>query len=648
MPRLRPLWSNFTSGIWSPKLRGRSDVAKYYNGAAELTNVIVRNQGGVDKRSGSRYVAAVKTASKATRLIPFEFSTTQAYIIELGDQYARFYRDGIQIESGGSPVEIATPWLEAELFEVQFAQSADVLYLVHPSHKPRTITRTSHTAWSLANYAPTADPFTSAGNYPRAVGFHEQRLLFGGTNNAPSKIWSTKAADFGDMTTGSNDADAFVYTIASGRVNAINWLAAGEDLLIGTNGAEFRATGGQNGITPTEISIRRQTTQGCAYIMPAVVDAVLLYVQKGLRKVREFAFVFADDKYRSPDLLLLAEDLTGVWPGDMKGIVEIAYQSEPVPILWAVTVDGRLLGMTYDRSQDVVAWHEHTTQGYVESVAVIPATGGDQVWIVVRRSVNGATVRYVEYLDDAFTRAGWTAFYVDSGLTYDAPLDVEGITAADPTVVTITGHGLSDGDEVIVRDIPSTSGMTELNDRSFTVANGTTDTFELLGEDSSGYAAYVSGGQVRKKVTTITGLSHLEGETVKILADGATQPDKTVASGAITLSENAGTVHVGLGYTARLKTLPLAVADGQLMQLIKGWGTIAVRVFATGPLTINGRPAIFRRGSDPMDRAPPLRDGIVRMQDIGWSDDAQITVESDYPVPMSILSIGGNAEVSDD
>ena len=153
------LQSNFTAGEISPRLKGRVDFDKYFNTAETLKNVIVQTHGGVFRRTGTRFVAEVKNSAKKVRLIRFEFSLTQAYILEFGDQYMRVFKDQGQVTSGGSPYEISTPYLEADLFEIQFVQSADVLYLAHPSYKPRKISRTGHTAWTLSNFAPTADPF---------------------------------------------------------------------------------------------------------------------------------------------------------------------------------------------------------------------------------------------------------------------------------------------------------------------------------------------------------------------------------------------------------------------------------------------------------------------------------------------------------
>jgi hypothetical protein len=153
MPRLHPIVSSFTSGEWSPKLKGRVDLAKYFMACQTLENYIVMPQGGVTRRPGLRYVAEVKDSTKTTILIPFEFSTAQAYMLEVGDQYIRFYKNGARIEVAGVPVEVSTPYLSTDLrtlsVRLNRTQSADVLYFAHANYAPRKLERYSDTIWKL-------------------------------------------------------------------------------------------------------------------------------------------------------------------------------------------------------------------------------------------------------------------------------------------------------------------------------------------------------------------------------------------------------------------------------------------------------------------------------------------------------------------
>ena len=149
MPRTTLSLNSFVSGEFSAKMDGRVDFEKYRSGCKTLQNFLVHPQGAATRRVGTQFIAEVKDSSKKTRLIPFEFSTTQTYVLEFGDQYMRVYKDKGQVISGGSAFEISTPYLEAELFDLKFAQSADVLYICHPNHDVRKLSRTGHTNWTL-------------------------------------------------------------------------------------------------------------------------------------------------------------------------------------------------------------------------------------------------------------------------------------------------------------------------------------------------------------------------------------------------------------------------------------------------------------------------------------------------------------------
>ena len=178
MAKVFPIQTNFTAGQLSPRLHGRVDINKYNNGLKTQKNAYSLPHGGVVRRGGFKYVADVQTSSKKVRLVRFEFSITQAYILEFGDLYIRFYKDNGQIISG-TAVQVTTTFTEAELFSLYFAQSADTLYIAHPSHAPSKLTRSSHTSWTLADltFASAPSNFASGtGENPRCVTFFEERL----------------------------------------------------------------------------------------------------------------------------------------------------------------------------------------------------------------------------------------------------------------------------------------------------------------------------------------------------------------------------------------------------------------------------------------------------------------------------------------
>ncbi|MGB8276098.1 MAG: hypothetical protein WCF16_12615 [Alphaproteobacteria bacterium] len=662
MPRVTPALTTFNGGEWSPELYGRIDLAKYPNACRRLENFVPVPQGSAKRRSGTRFVAETKD-SGAARLIPFEFSTVQTYQIEAGAGYFRFYKDRGRIESPpGTPVEIASPYAQSDLAGVKWAQSADVLYLCHPSFVPRKLSRTSHTTWTLtvldaldgpyqdqnSDTAKTLTPSAASGSgititaaghtpfsatdvgrlvrikhgstwgyakiaaftdsshvtadvksnfggvsaasdwrlgawsdtteYPSVVTFYEERLFFAGSSSQPQTLWGSVSGDFENFapsdTTDVVAADSAVtYTIADDRVNAIRWMSAGKVLSVGTTGAEFtvQASTLNEALTPTNVTVRRETTRGSADALAVRVNQAVLFTQRAGRKLFESVFAFDADSFVAQELSLLANHIS------RKGIVEIAYQAEPWSIVWAALSDGRLAGMTYMRDQQVVGWHVHPlggTNAKVLSVSCIPGMTQDELWMVVERTVNGATRRHAEFMEydflplDADDKSG--AFFVDAGLTYSGP-----------------------------------------------------------------------------PATVISGLDHLEGETVAVLADGANHPDKRVAGGAITLDREARVVQAGLSYTSRIETMDLEAGaqDGASIGRRKRIDRATVRFLDTLGAKVGFDDAhldevLFRGGANPMDDSPPLFTGDKQVIfPKGWDNSARVVVTQDQPLPCTVSAI---------
>jgi len=571
MARVHPFQSNFTAGELSPRLEGQIDFKKYFNGCSELTNMIVYPHGGATRRGGMYFVSEVKTSSKEVRLIPFEFNVTQSYVLEVGDQYIRFYKDNGQIQSGGSAYEISTPFLEAELSELHFAQSADVMYICHSNHAPRKLSRTGHTSWTLTTPTFTwagSSPWTAGNGWPRTVSFYEQRLFFAGTSTYPQTIWGSQTAAYENFDQGTGLADeSMEYAIATNKVNVIRWLQPSRDLIVGTGGGEFKVGRPQGEpLTPANVMVTQQTTYGSWTIPPIQIGNAILFTQRARRKIREFSYAYQSDAYIAPDMTLLAEHITKGYVKDMD------YQQEPDSIVWSCTSTGNLLSMTYERPEDVVAWAEHKLGGTgveVESVAVITNTTQDQLWVSVKRTINSVTKRYIEYLDPNIN--------VDSGIT----------------------------------------------------------------------------GTVSTATTSVSGLSHLEGETVKIVINDAVFPDATVASGSISITVPSGwsnvAIQVGLGYTSTLKTMRVEAGSqaGKAQGLRKRWNEVMVRLLDTTGVKINGDQLPFRTSSTPMGSGIGLFTGDKRVTNLGWDRDGIIEIKQEQPLPLTVLGIHGTLTVSD-
>jgi hypothetical protein len=640
-------------------MEGRITLDTYREGLAEMTNLLVLPQGGVTRRPGTEYLGEIKNSAQAARLIPFQFKTTDTYILEFGDQTMRVFRSGLQVidptdknitaitqaspgvitsnshgfsngdeiyiddvggmtelngrnyrvagattntftltnlfgdaidttgftayTSGGTATEIyniATPYAVADLPALRFVQSADTMFIVHPSYAIRTLTRSADNNWTFATPSITGSPSpalnSGADDYPSVVTFFEQRLVYGGTNNNPQTLWFSKNGDYNNFTTGVGADDALIYTIASNQVNAIRYLSATRVLTIGTSGGEYVLTATSDGpITPTTTLIRKYSNYGSAAIEPVQVADLTLFVQRGGRKVREFRYVgdINVSAYQAPDITIVAEHITA------GGLTAFAYQQEPDGVIWAVRADGTLIGVTYRREEEVVAWHKHVIggefdggQAIVESIAALPSdTGEDELYMIVKRTINGATKRYVELMAP-FNFGGVTtgAFFVDGGLRY------------------------------------------------------------------SGAA-----------VGSLKGLYHLEGETVTILANGATHPDREVTGGGVALAFNSTTAAIGYNYTSSMQTMRIesGSADGTSQGKPKRIHAVTLRLLETVGIEVGNSSAendrvFFRDSSMLMNQAVPLFTGDKDIEfPGGYDEDDRLFIRQTQPLPMSVLAL---------
>lgn len=809
MPKQIVFQSDFTGGVVSPRLLGRIDSDKLKKSLREATNCIVQPHGPVKRRNGTKYISEVKTSSKTVRLIPFQVSSTLAYMLEMGDGYTRFYTDGAQIQSGGFPYEIATTYAEADLPSVQYTQLGDVAYLVQPSYIPKTLTRTNSTSWAmqslsfnpppvyqlgyrpattltpaattgtgvnftagasvpfqagdvgrqLINYSGTgkavivsitsgtvvvcdileAFPNTSAiasqswalalspiaelnitGNgklgeritilaedtgsaaaqatfrsndvgkylrfsgglakiitytsssvvnavcvaaldvttkttvftmeeeiwnstngYPSAIGQYQQRLVFGGSSAYPQTVWLSGSGVFDFFAGGADAADSISATLVSQAVNKVVWMSSTNDLIIGTTGSEFAmksADGSGQPLTPTSADAKPYTSYGSdSPQTPVQIGGDVIFVQKGGKALRSYNFNYNKNSYQAGEITFWAEQLA------TSGVKEMAYAQYPDSLLYVVMDDGTMLVGTYKPELDppIVGWTKWETDGLYENVSVLNTGGNDQVWVVVKRTINGSTKRYIEILDTGDGTDSLDSFS-DSYLTLSNPHAITNITKANPAVVTSTAHGMSNGDVVRLVDV---GGMTEVNGRTFTIANVAANTFELSGTNSTAYTTYTSGGIAHKQVTTITGLSHLEGKEIELRVDGSTHPNKTVSSGSVTLDYAGGQVVAGLPYSSPITTLPLITETslGQMSGQKIRWTKPTLRLLNSALPTLSGNFVPARSPQDRMDLATPLFSGDKVYDSIGWGDGS-LEIVASGPQPFTLQAIFGTID----
>lgn len=259
------------------------------------------------------------------------------------------------------------------------------------------------------------NPF-EGGNNPATVAFHQQRLVLGGTKDDPASFFMSRTGDYENFRKSRplQDDDPVEYMLASGSIDEIRWMASFGDLLIGTSGAEYKATSGGAAITSSDVQISVQSYWGSSGLAPLIIGQSVMHCQRSGSHVRDLYYSWESDGYAGNDLSLLAPQLV-----ESHHIMQWAFQQSPGSNIWAVRDDGVLLCLTYMKEQNVYGWSRHVTQGKVLSVAVISGSQEDVVMLVVEREVGGAKKYFLERLAGRFrdTDGIEEAFYVDCGLT---------------------------------------------------------------------------------------------------------------------------------------------------------------------------------------------------------------------------------------
>lgn len=248
--------------------------------------------------------------------------------------------------------------------------------------------------------------WTSLNGWPAIVAFYDQRLIWANTTSQPSTLWFSQPGDFYNMAPTEGDAttlatDAIYVTLVSSGADQITWIKSAQSLMVGTFGGEYMissATGA--GLSSSNVSVSGQSFYGS--IAPTTAfrfGVATLFLQRGGNKLREMLYQFQYNAFNSKDISIVSEHIMRI----RSGAKLMAYQVDPISIFWIVCNNGDLVSCTYERDQDLVAFAPHTIAGgTVESICVVPNTGRDDVYLVVNRTINNATVRYIEMISPFF------------------------------------------------------------------------------------------------------------------------------------------------------------------------------------------------------------------------------------------------------
>lgn len=669
----RLLKATLTRGELTPLAQARVDTELYQQAAEIVQDFYVLKEGGVRRRPGTRYRGEAKHANKDTRFLDFRFSATQAYAIELGDIYARFWTSGGQILSGASPYEIVSPYPESSLRSLQWVQSGDVIYVAHRSMtiKPRKLVRTSDTSWAFSvvdfidgPYLPINDvnntctpsvtpatgstsvltfantnginnntglqttdvgrmvrlqlggkwswgkitvrtsttvctvqwtdgqgggttaslswrfgAFSDTTGYPGAVAIFQGRVFWGGTPVNPRYIgysYSGLPERFFPSEVDGTVTDASGGAIDLLAGDEILWMQESSRLQIGTPSG-VRSLGAQDidqTFGPRNISQKLEIPDGVSSVRPCVVGSSTVHCGRFEKTIHDLYYDFQVNSLVNPELSVTAEHLS--YPG----VKELAFQQQPHRRLFAI-VDGGLISTTINRFEKVAGFSHHSVSGTIISMTSVPGDAQDDVWMVVRRTVNNVQKQYVETIDPDFLRGGVEdAFFSDCGGTY------------------------------------------------------------------SGAAT-----------NTVTGATWLAGKTVTILADGKVLPPTAVSlAGVLTLPNavSAEVVQFGLPIQARVKLLraPAQAADGTAFgrrMRVVGADTDVYETKGLKIVSNRGRTDLLKEAPASVRESPgALITGTRRvMVDGSWTSEGVLEFLMDDPLPGTIRAVNVYVETED-
>jgi hypothetical protein len=497
----------------------------------------------------------------------------------------------------------------------------------------------------LSKAPPILDTTLSeTGAYPGAVAYFEQRKVLAGTTAKPAKIWMTRSNTEQDLSYSLpiKDTDRIAFQVASKDINVIRHIVSSQELLALTDQAEWRITSiNSDALTPSTVSVRPQSFVGASYVSPVIVNNAVVYEASRGGHVRQLGFNFNAQGYTTTDLSLKAAHLF-----DDYTLADMAQMRSPLPILWMPSSNGKLLALTYIPEEQVACWHQHETDGVVESVACIQEGTVDSLYAVVRRTINGQTKRYIERMTDVRS-TGSSSNYLDSSLYGD-------FTHTGTNTLRLAeyqGQGWAAG---------ATIQISEATAASIFSSSDTDDQLELTASDGTKHRvqilSLVSASSVLCRVLTplpsilwnavvaswafardqFGGLSHLVAKTVGVVADGEYIGDFTVsATGTVSLPVYAVTARIGLKYTSELKTLPAAMqieaaGQGRTKNVNKVWVRVENQEeFLIGPdannLVPSGTLSVEETNEELQVTLLP-----------SWSQDGSIVVRQPDPVPLTV------------
>lgn len=722
-----PMQSSFNAGEWAPELSGRTDLAKYLNSCYRMENCIPLVQGPARRRAGSHFVAEVKEPEKETWLVPFEVASDQAYMLEFGDRYIRFYANHAVVVSGSTPLEIVSPYEGSDLqradgtFTLSVVQSADVLYIAHPKFQTRKLSRTGPSTFVLSTLEALGGPFEDV-DPDQPITLYASATSGSVTITASAPLFS--AADVGRVIRIEQKAVDINQQWEVSKAVALNDI-------VRSDGKNYQATNA--GTTGSVRPVHTFGTRSDGVVFWKFLDAgygwakitgytsstvVTATVQSPFpngavlagNASNRWAFNSWSQKTGWPShvtffrerLCLARASDQSIWfsvAGDFEDFrnkddggnvvadqaISIRIDSDKIDtIQWLAPADALLVGTSgAEHAVREMTTSEAFGPGNVKitkqsnygSSGMTPVFVGAVLMFSQRSGRKLRTYQY-DFSRDTYDGADMSAlaphFFrrgnkINQACYQQEPYSIVWSARSDGLLMGFTfdqeqsvqawhRHTLS-GQVQSIASIPSPDGSRDdlWMIVARTIGNTTRRYIEYLDEewDDSlplSSAFYVDSGLTYNgaPITTVAGLSHLEGLQVDILADGAPRPRQTVSGGSITLDRPASILSVGLPCPAKVATMRLeaGAADGTAQGKIKRITHVTFRFMMTlggkfGPAENKLESMDFRSSRDRMDNAPPtLADGDKRQTwNSGYEVDARVWYVNDQPLPFTLNAI---------
>lgn len=508
------------------------------------------------------------------------------------------------------------------------------------------------------------DPFNATNHYPATSGYAQQRQIFANTNLENEKVWTTKSGAFRNMSISSplQDDDAVTFNLAGTKVNAVQHILDLDGLIIFTSGSEVQILGDSNGVLrPGQVNPKTKSYWGSSPIKPVIIGNTALFVQARTTTIRDL-YNDSIEGFKGNDLTVYSSHLFEDYE-----VVDFTYQQLPNSTAWAVRNDGALLGVTYIREQQFLAWHRHDTDGVIENVVSVPEGTEDALYICVKRTINGVTKRYNERFKRRRITNILDAAFMDSSLSYDG-------RNTSSTTMTISGSGWTATDELTLTASASFFTAEDVGNQIFMYdASGQVVRFTITGFTSdlvvTGFPHMTVPVTLQslprttwsKAISALKGLWHLEGEDVSVFGDGfvAANPNNvayeivTVENGIAQLEKPYAVIHAGLPFTSDIETLDIdSNATETMIDKNKLITEVIVYVrdsrgFWAGtkdPLSDSVFVDILRetklRNGETMNDPIALRTEAIPIKiQSTWEAQGHVFIRNTDPIPLEILAI---------